>query len=308
MNGPTYAQELAVLQSVTYASLFDYPLTLSQLRDSLIGERADEPTIARWVATSPLLQATIQRQNDLYFPAGRVDLLATRRRREELSRRLLERDQKILQFIAALPFVRLVAVSGSLAHLNAEGESDLDLFVITRPGRVWLVTLAALIVSRLLGWRRRLCLNYIVSEASLGIEPGDLFSANQIIHLRPIIGQEVYRRFLEANAFVRGFYPNFMPREMHTSTWRPSRWKGTAAIEAVLNLGVAQAADRLSRVIYTRHLRRKSSQWQSRDQVRLDRECLKLHTSSHRNSTIARFDNAVAEALRVAEIKQRLIG
>ena len=305
---PTYAQELAVLQSVTYASLFDYPLTLAQLRESLIGERADEPTIARWVATSPLLQATIQRQNDLYFPAGRSDLLATRRRREELSRRLLERDQKILRFIAALPFVRLVAVSGSLAHLNAEGESDLDLFVITRPGRVWLVTLAALIVSRLLGWRRRLCLNYIVSEASLAIEPDDLFSANQIIHLRPFIGQEVYRRFLETNAFVRRFYPNFMPREMPASTWRPRRWKGMTAIEALLDLGIAQAADRVSRAVYTRHLRRKSSQWQSRDQVRLERECLKLHTSSHRNATVAKFDNAVAEALRVAEIKQRLIG
>ena len=65
MTMPSYAQELAVLQSVTYASLFDYPLTLAQLRESLIGERADEATIARWVATSPLLQATIQRQNDL---------------------------------------------------------------------------------------------------------------------------------------------------------------------------------------------------------------------------------------------------
>ena len=225
-----------------------------------------------------------------------------------MSRRLLERDQKILRFIAALPFVRLVAVSGSLAHLNAEGEADLDLFVITRPGRVWLVTLAALIVSRLLGWRRRLCLNYIVSEASLAIEPDDLFSANQIIHLRPIVGQEVYRRFLDTNAFVRRFYPNFMPREMHASTWRPRRWTGMQAIEALLDLGIAPAADRVSRAIYTRHLRRKSSQWQSWDHVRLERECLKLHTSSHRNATMQRFDAAVAEALRVAEIKQRLIG
>src|SRR6185369_12374934 len=174
---PTYSQELAVLQSVTYASLFDYPLTLSQLRESLVGERADEPTIARWLATGPLLQATVQRQNDLYFPVGRSDLLATRRRREELSRKLLEQDRQVLQFLAAMPFVRLVAVSGSLAHLNAEGQSDLDLFVITRPGRVWLVTLAALIVSRVLGWRRRLCLNYIVSEACLTVEPADLFSA-----------------------------------------------------------------------------------------------------------------------------------
>ena len=305
---PTYAQELAVLQSVTYASLFDYPLTLPQLCESLVAERADEPTIARWLATGPLLQATIQRQNDLYFPAGRSDLVATRRRREALSRQLLEHDRQVLQFMAAMPFVRLVAVSGSLAHLNAEGQSDLDLFVITRPGRVWLVTLVALIVSRMLGWRRRLCLNYIVSEANLAIEPGDLFSANQIIHLRPVIGQEVYRRFLEANAFVRRYYPNFMPREMNASPWRLRRWRGINAIEAVLNIGVAPVAERISRAFYSWYLRRQSSRWQSRDQVRLDPECLKLHTSSHRGATMARFNAAVAEALRVAKIRQRLIG
>jgi hypothetical protein len=305
---PTYAQELAVLQSVTYAALFDYPLTLPQLCESLVGERADGPTIARWLATGPLLQATIQRQNGLYFPAGRSDLPATRRRREALSRYLLEHDRKVLQFLAAMPFVRLVAVSGSLAHLNAEGESDLDLFVITRPGRVWLVTLVALIVSRMLGWRRRLCLNYIVSEANLAIEPDDLFSANQIIHLRPVIGQEVYRRFLEANAFVRRYYPNFMPREMNASPWRLRRWRGINAIEAVLNIGVAPVAERISRALYSWYLRRQSSRWQSRDQVRLDPECLKLHTSSHRGTTMARFNAALAEALRVAKIKQRLIG
>ena len=63
-----------------------------------------------------------------------------------------------------MPFVRMVALSGSLAHLNADGEADLDLFVITAPGRVWSVTLTTLLRARLLGWRRRLCLNYVVSE------------------------------------------------------------------------------------------------------------------------------------------------
>ncbi len=85
-----------------------------------------------------------------------------------------------------MPFVRMVALSGSLAHLNAEGSADLDLFVITAPHRVWSVTVATVVLSKLLGWRKRLCMNYVVSERALAIEPQDLFSANQIIHLRPV--------------------------------------------------------------------------------------------------------------------------
>jgi len=43
---PTRAQELALLRSVTYASLFDYPLTLAQLHASLVEMRADRASVA----------------------------------------------------------------------------------------------------------------------------------------------------------------------------------------------------------------------------------------------------------------------
>ena len=54
------AQERAVLQSVVYASLFDYPVTLPQLREGLIGEVADESTLLQWYEHSPYLQATVE--------------------------------------------------------------------------------------------------------------------------------------------------------------------------------------------------------------------------------------------------------
>jgi hypothetical protein len=289
---PTRDQELAVLRSVVYASLFDYPLTLAQLESSLVGVRADARTIESWWREGELLQAAVEQHDGLYFPAGRSDLVHTRRRREALSRDLLDRDRRILSLVAGMPFVRMVAISGSLAHLNAEGSADLDLFVITAPNRVWSVTVATLALSKLLGWRERVCMNYVVSERTLAIEPRDLFSANQIIHLRPLIGHEVFARFVKCNSFVREFYPNFELAGPKTQDPGPRSF-----LEAVLSLGPAQLAERVCRTLYGWHLRRRASAWQSRDQVRLEAECLKLHTSSHRASTMARFDAAIAEAL-----------
>ena len=43
--------------------------------------------------------------------------------------------------------------------------------------------------------------------------------------------------------------------------------------------------------------------WQSRDQVRLEAECLKLHTSSHRADTLERYEAAVTRALESANTK-----
>jgi hypothetical protein len=293
---PTRDQELAVLQSVVYASLFDYPLTLAQLHSSLVGVRAGADTIRSWWQSSEFLQATVEHRDGLYFPAGRCDLVTTRARREVLSRELLERDARILSLVGGMPFVRMVALSGSLAHLNAEGSADLDLFVITAPNRVWGVTVAVLAISRLLGWRKRMCLNYVVSETTMRIEPQDLFSANQIIHLRPICGSHVFQRFVQTNGFVRQFYPNF---ELPDSEHRPSTLRVT---ERVLAL-VAPAVERLARGLYGWHLRRRSASWHSRDQVRLEPECLKLHTSSHRAVTLEKFDAAMTAALKNADAR-----
>jgi hypothetical protein len=299
---PTREQEAAVLGAVVYASLFDYPLTLSQLETSLIGARADAATIERWWRDSDLLQAAVEHRDGLYFLAGRSDLVRTRSRREALSRELLDRDRRILSLVAHMPFVRMVALSGSLAHLNAEGAADLDLFVITAPHRVWSVTVATLVLAKLLGWRKRVCMNYVISERALAIEPQDLFSANQIIHLRPLTGHGVFNRFVKANGFVREFYPNF---ELDEGPKSSAFAKATAdkqapgpkpLIERVLSLGVAQIAERAARWLYGWHLRRHSANWQSRDQVRLEAECLKLHTSSHRASTMAKFDEAMKNA------------
>jgi hypothetical protein len=290
---PSNLQELSVLRAVTYAALFDYPLTLRQLRDSL-DIVADEDAIVRWWRTGPLLKATVEYREGLFFPRGRGDLALTRARREAFSRQMLERDRRILSFVSAMPFVRMVALSGSLAHLNAEGVADLDLFVITSAKRVWSVTLTILIVGRLLGWRKRLCLNYVISEQRMAIEPADLFSANQIIHLRAIAGERTYKRFLDANPFVAARYPNF--RYQASDVIRKA---GTGWLERVLSLGVAPAAERLARKIYSRHLRRRSATWRSIDQVRLEPECLKLHTSSHRADTLARFEAAMTEALAI---------
>lgn len=290
---PSREQERAVLESVIYASLFDYPLTLEQLHASLIRVRADADTIASWWRHSDWLQAAIEHRDGWYFPSGRSDLIATRARREQVSRQLLERDRRILSLVANLPFVRMVALSGSLAHLNAEGSADLDLFVITAPHRVWSVTVATLMLAKLLGWRKRVCMNYVVSARAMKIEPEDLFSANQIIHLRPFSGHDVFARFVKANGFVRTFYPNFEVPQ-NPETLRPYDLK--TFLERVLAFGIAPAFERFARSLYGWHLTRRAATWQSRDQVRLEAECLKLHTSSHRTATLEKFHAAMGVA------------
>ena len=80
----------------------------------------------------------------------------------------------------------------------------------------------------------------------MAIAPADLFSANQIIHLRPIAGGYVFDRFVKANTFVRDFYPNFELDDR--SAFAPSelrRGRLLSAAERVLSFGPAR--ERLTR-------------------------------------------------------------
>jgi hypothetical protein len=197
-----------------------------------------------------------------------------------------------------MPYVRLVALSGSIAHMNLEGDGDLDLFIVTRGERVWLVTVAALVIAKLLGQRKTTCLNFVLADTRLALEQQDFFTASQIVHLKPLVGDDVYRQVLKANPFVRRTYPNFHPT---TRRGRPGLALRIAllvkpVLESALKVPSA-VAEWICRASYRAYLLRRSASWKSPEQVRLDADCLKLHTQSHRRSILERFDHAIHTAL-----------
>jgi hypothetical protein len=211
----------------------------------------------------------------------------------------LQRHRLLLKAISSLPFVRLVALSGSVAVLNADKYADLDLFVVTSAGRAWLVTLVVVVLAKLTRRRRIICLNFVMTDDRLRVDEQDLFTANQVIHLRPIAGRATYEAFLAANPFVRDFYPNFAANASLPLSAEPGAF--IARCKRLAERLLAKPAgllEQLSRTIYVRHLRRRSTSWISPEDVRLLPAYVKLHTNSHRLSVMHRFEDACTAALQ----------
>jgi hypothetical protein len=68
------------------------------------------------------------------------------------------------------------------------------------------------------------------------------------------------------------------------------------ALEMALDWTAAPAYERACRALYRWHLRRRAHTWRSHDQVRLEAECLKLHTHSHRREVMEQFERALERA------------
>jgi hypothetical protein len=220
---------------------------------------------------------------------GREDWVTLREARRRHSRELVARHRRLLGVLARFPFVRLLALSGACARENAADE-DVDVFLIVKRGRPWAVYLALVVLSRLLGVRRSLCLNYLVDEDEMVLPERDLFTSAQIVGLRPLAGGQAYRAFVRANEGALLRYPNFRacfgPESEPLPPAGGPRW-----LEAVLEAGPAALLEGLSRRLMGARLRRKG---RGRPGVALTPHRLKLHTDDHRPGFTAAFERALA--------------
>lgn len=289
-----------------YASIFDYPISAAELARSLPRHKASAEGVRHAIAVRPFLRRRIERVGEWYVPAGRRDLVEIRRRREASSRAFLLAQRRMLDGICAMPFTRLVAISGSLAHLNADDRADLDLFIVTRGNRVWTVALGLVVLSRLMGRRKLVCANFLLADSNLALDQRDLYTANQVLHLRPVIGEETLGRFIAANKPLLEWFPNAADEPPAPFPLPPAG--PVRRVKRVLELlfwAPSGVVEGVCRRVYGWHLRRKVSSWRSPEEVQLEPWCLKLHTNSHRAAVLERLEQLVAESAAPVTIDRR---
>ncbi|HUG34391.1 MAG TPA: hypothetical protein VMJ90_06445 [Anaerolineales bacterium] len=204
----------AILEALAYSDIFEHPLRLEELHRYL-PVRTD---VAEVPPALDSLQGQVEKQDEFYFLTGRVDIVEIRRQREARSRELLPHSIRYGRMLGSLPFVRMVALTGSLAVLNVSKAADFDYMLVTTKGRVWTARLFAVALNRLANlFGYRLCPNLIVSETALEWPLHDLYSARELVQMIPITGMDVYYRLMKANEWARDLLPN----SSHDSAKRP---------------------------------------------------------------------------------------
>ncbi len=116
-----------------------------------------------------------------------------------------------MHLIKRFPFVRAIFVSGDLSKNATDTGSDIDFFIITSPGKLW-VTRTLLILFKkifLLNRKKYFCLNYFATEDHLNLDEHNVFLATEIAHLKPLFNTEMFYRYLEHNAWIKMYFPNY---------------------------------------------------------------------------------------------------
>jgi len=284
--------EEAIFYTLSYADVFNYPLTLAELHRYLVGWRISLADLAVAIRKVPGIVV----QDGYYALRNHEAIIPLRRHREQIAAQMWPRALAYGAKIARLPYVRMVALTGALAVQNVDPGDDYDYLIVTTPGRVWVTRLLViqLVVKPAARRGDTICPNYILSEAAMALPERDLFHAHEIAQMIPLYGLPVYEHFRQANAWTEDFLPNAGGLPVSAPQMPQLEWHGRPLLELLLSTPIGAWLERSEMF----RLQRKLNPYGERYEVQISPDCCKGHISAHGHSTFEAF------AARLQEIWQ----
>lgn len=195
----------AVSKTKAYAGYFNYPLSEEETHHWLISKRpVSKTSISKLLSPLEAKELTYKK-----------NLLKNTQKKEKLAQELL----KIARFI---PFIRLIALTGSVAANNSKKNDDLDLLIITEENTLWLVRPLFLLLLSCQFSRRHpgdssqkvsnaFCPNLWLDTSSLKIptKRQSLYTAHEVLQVKPLLDRgQTHLRFVKANSWTKRFLAN----------------------------------------------------------------------------------------------------
>lgn len=232
-----------ILTALAYFDMFNYPLTHAEIFVYLQQKhrRVDFENELKYLVASQFVynfDSFYTLKNDGAVVARRID-------GNKKATELMKTARKVSQFLIHFPYVRGVAISGSLSKNYADADSDIDLFIITKKNRLWVartIMHAFKKLTFLVNKQHYFCMNYYLDEQQMQIPEKNIYTAIEVITLIPLEGDAVFEQFFVANSWTRDYLPN---NYLRLSTAKPAKnnWF-KRSVEFLLNNKLGNAADR----------------------------------------------------------------
>ena len=141
-------------------------------------------------------------------------LLGVKKEPNQHELELFERAQRYIDKLSWIPGIQMISIVNSLSMYATHEDSDIDLFIVTERGMIWIVRLlVTLTLSRHGVWRHgediagNLCLSFFVTTDGISLQDiridDDVYLYYWIYYMKPIVARgDIYDRFLTTNSWV----------------------------------------------------------------------------------------------------------
>lgn len=236
--------ENSILSTLAYYdALGKYPLTVFEIyrylknpfdkRDILIGFNRIKDILDK----SQRLKQLVSCKNGFYYLNSKEDRVKQRIEHQKIADRKWKKTRRIVKWFQLVPYLRMAAVSGSLSLSNTRKESDLDLLITAKYGRIWTTRMLLSALTQLLGQRRhgriindKICLNQYMADKYPEIIVRNMSNAQSCFQLVPLLGLAEFSEFIKRNNWVKHYlYFYQIESKNHARTIKESKILKTIA-------------------------------------------------------------------------------
>lgn len=231
----------AILDTLCYADIFNYPLTRTEIWEWLLTEKKIKKSQINKkkykLILGQMLNYHLNEVNGFICFKGKEATIKDRIKREKKSIKKFSIARSIAKKLKFIPTIQLIGVSGTLAWRNTESGDDIDLFIVTKRGFMWITRFLTILLVELFAKRRRpqtikrynnlICLNMFVDGNNLAIEHKDrnIYTAHDVARLQPIFDRnKTFAKFLSNNMWIRSFLPHFKRQSLMKNDYQQQKY------------------------------------------------------------------------------------
>lgn len=304
----------AIVRTVAYFDMFDYPMTDFEIWKFLltpnnVNERqitlSEVTQVLRCPTPNRVSDTFLETKNGFYFLKGREEIIRIRLERYNFTDRKMKRALKIAKIYGLFPWIKLIAVSNIIGAHNLKDESDIDFFIITANGKIWLTRFFCAGLAKVLGLRPsegnsrdKICLNFYASEEAMNLKElmlnngDDIYFIYWLANLITIYEKgDMYKKFIQANGWLKNYLPNW--QTVLASDRRTVKSGENKVYEAIINL-IFGRLEKILKNIQLKLMPKEIKELANKDsRVVINNNILKLHVKDRRQEYRKKWEDTV---------------
>ncbi len=263
-------------------------------------------------------------KHKLHSPKGTmepaiIDIVQQRLERKKIADQKWNKIKPVFKILQIVPFIKFMMVSGSLAMGNTKKESDIDLIIVAKKGRIWTARTLITLLTSVLGVRRhgnitqdKICLNHYITDQSLKIPFESLYNAQSYCHLISIYDNpKFHQNFQKANQWITKYvhqYPDVILGNRRSV--KRNKFYGFAAriFEKILSGKIGDLFEKYLGKWQTARIKSVETRFitcpQKNGRITIDENQLEFHPNSHEARIIPEFNRRM-EKLELPEFAKQ---
>lgn len=292
-----------ILKTLGYFDLFHYPLTVEEIY--LFHADANSIDSINTSLQSLVKDGVVFKLDHFYALHNDHTLVQRRCAGNYLAIKQMKTAQKAAKWLSSFPYVKGVAVSGSLSKNYADEKSDIDFFIITAANRLWVARSLMHLYKKftfLTGRQHWFCMNYYVDETALEIPEKNIFTAMEIVTLIPMHGKTGLHNFISTNSWTKKYFPVHNASANYIPEIKPGLLRKLT--EKILSGGMGDAIDRWLMNITGKRWNKKTEQHRVNSRgivmgMTVSRHFSKPDPKNFQDKVVERYEHKIKQLLQL---------